>query len=255
MARTGIPVIPVLVGLGTLGVLYLTSQSSQATPPPSPGPGPSTDPQGVALLALAQQYVAQAAANPASVDPNALDALASQLQAYGYDQQAGLLRQTAIQLRGLPVPPGGPAIPPPVTMPPANTVPPLVARSNQLIEQARLQPLAVDLSAMEMLAPQLEAAGFTMEAAQLRAEAQRVRLLRIEGRGINFDPTVCTPNDTQLPAATVARLNALLAQPNPDPAALEQLASQIEVCGFLTQVTQLRQRAAQVRSQQRPFRR
>lgn len=102
-----LPLIPILGAVAALGGLYLLSKSESAAPeggggsaapggggapsaPSAPGPNPMPAPLAAAL--------AQLMATP-NADPAQLEALADELEKYGFSLQASQLRAKAAQLR------------------------------------------------------------------------------------------------------------------------------------------------------------
>ena len=120
--------LPVTIVLGTFAALVLASHAAVAktapvTEPLQPGTPPllptlpgQTAPANIDVLrAQLGDLLAQARAAPATVDPNALGALAAQLQQDGLGPEAATVQAAAIQLAAarLQVPqaaPGGPPV-------------------------------------------------------------------------------------------------------------------------------------------------
>lgn len=274
--------VPAL-GLGALLGVVLLSRSSSASSPnaPAPGPGPAPNPNpnpnpplpGPPLspqevLARAAVLIQQAQANPASVDPAQLDAVATQLDAVGRADVASVVRAwaTSVRLsRNLPVPPGATPLPPVGSPPPVPgdlfplPPPPVSAAESMRLQQEfrRLRQIAQTtpnqpeiVVQLEALIPQLQQANLGPLASELRAISNRLWLERRRNAPpASPDPTICTPGVTQqLPPAILARIDQLLSGgPNTPPSELDILADRIELCGFAAQVRALRQRAAAIR--------
>jgi hypothetical protein len=126
----------ILIGLGGLALGYWAGKASPTVAPaPKPGPTPFlppipnpnrppvppvTDP--TALANYAAQVLAQANADPTSVDPNAMDQAAAECDQLGLTQIAAALRQgaaTARQRQGTLPGPAPQPMPAPIPVPAA----------------------------------------------------------------------------------------------------------------------------------------
>lgn len=117
------PLIPVLLGTGALGALYLlTGQKPQGAEVEKPNT-PTSQAGPPAMPAALRTAIDQLLTTP-GVDPNQLDAFADKLDGYGFKAEAAQLHAKAAQLRAQkpapPVPPPIPNIPsiPQVPIPP-----------------------------------------------------------------------------------------------------------------------------------------
>lgn len=236
--------IPLLLGAGVVAVLVLTrNPKPKDVAPPLPPPQQTLQQQF-------EQILAQGLQNPGSVDPERLDALAAQLQAAGMTQQADQLRALAAQVRA------NRALPPPGTVPTGPLPTDLSSADltrwyNDLLAQ---DPSHVDIPTVLSIVAQLNRAGRTVEGNQLVNLVARARQLQpLPPPGGATPAGMGIPG--QLPLADRELLNQLcpngncaLTPPGTSYLALEALATRLEPYGFLTQVTQLRQRAAQLRA-------
>lgn len=105
----------------------------------------------------------------------------------------------------------------------------------------------------------LGAGGYHAEAQNIREAADRLKLAGTGTRGpgqgdpdpmpFKIDPTMCTPGAGLLPPGTASSVAAMLDPGNTIYRAqeLENMARQLEHCGFATEVSQLRTRAAALR--------
>lgn len=165
------PVVPVLLGVGVLGALVLSSQKTVPAPTPTPIPTPQPRQDLInQMLAL----VAQAKQNPQSVNPDQMDALAAQLDLNGYKAEAAFLRQAAMDVRlGQQRPP----ILAPGMQPPINGGN-LLQKYNELLNRARNPQSTLMVSDMETLVNDLRQQGYTNQAQVLQLEAEKARLER-----------------------------------------------------------------------------
>lgn len=181
MASSNLPVLPLaILGGGALLFLYLSSNKSSSAPPspaplPSPIPGPSTLPNSTQLLSQLTTYATMMAANPQSVDPAQLDALATQFDVVGLPLQAQAARDLATAARNARQGPAPPPPPPPNPSPAPLPIDVLMASFNSLLAQAAIDPNSVDPDTMDYVAAQLDMANYPQQAATLRAAATQVR--------------------------------------------------------------------------------
>lgn len=174
-----------------------------------------------------------------------------------------------------PSPTPTPPIPiPPIPIPP-GPLPPgpgpgptpqeqLLQQFSILVQQATTNPNSVNPDQLDQLANQLEASGRTIEAGVLRQLSLQIRMTRgplppsaqnpppgggLEG-GILTPPGQPAPggiNPGIMPVGLVNQMNFLMNNPAAEPTALEALANTLQPMGFLTQVTQLRNKARELR--------
>lgn len=239
---------PVLLTVGVGALLYVkhTSDAKAAPPAPAPNPlplpGPNPMPGGDvnALLAQAQQLLAQAAANPASVNPSQIGLLAAQLRAANRPEAANVEAAGALvcQAQGKPlncwqVPVANPAAPAP-----ANPADVAAAKTNYaaLLDN----PTENKVPQMRALVPALRALGLTMEANNLEAVATRL-----------VETGVANEFVAVFPAKLKAAYDDALKNPAADPAKIDALVLVIErnfPSGFLMEKTSLRNRAKDLRA-------
>lgn len=160
-----------------------------------------------------------------------------------------------------PAPPGPTPIPPgPVPTPVTPETAALLAQMAAMVQLATQNPAAADPAQMDALADRLQAAGLIEQANGLRLFAAQVRASRavptppMAPPAVPPIPTPATPPmgvPSRMPPAIAARMQNLLTDMRADPNELEDLANQIAVNfpgSFLTQITQLRERARFLRS-------
>lgn len=117
--------IPILLGGGALGALYLLSKSDSKPAAPS-GPSAPTGPTAPpSMPPQLRAGIDQLLSNP-NVKPDDLDRMATELERYGFIKEANELRAKATTLRATQRPPPMPVSPPtpiPVPQPPPIPVP------------------------------------------------------------------------------------------------------------------------------------
>lgn len=161
------PTIPVLLGAGVIGLVLLTRKTETPSTPIPPQP-PSPVPQN--LLQQMANFIAQARANPQSVNADQMDVLANQLEANGNISEALMLRAWASSVRL-----SQQAIPRP---PPVREAGPLLTQMNQLLTQASNPQSQIVVDEMDRLANVLYQQGLSTQANELRAAADKARLER-----------------------------------------------------------------------------
>jgi len=165
--------VPILLTGGVIAAVLLMRNKSAVSPQPQPQPQPQPIPQGD-LLAQFNAVIAQVQANPQSVDPAQVEALAAQLQAAGLTNEAQTLRVIAGTLRAQRGLPTGGGVP---------RRDPILAEFDTTLEMTRRGPFLLDLAKADQLVERLRVAGYTTESAQLKDAVQTVRLMRINERG------------------------------------------------------------------------
>jgi hypothetical protein len=166
MARTKTSswLLPLAIG-GGLALLLVASSGKTEPQQQKPQQPPNLPPD---LQTQFQTLLAQAQASPQTVNPDQMDALAAQLDAQGFPQQASLLRATAAQVRISQNRP--PLIP--TGMGPNNA---LIQNFQALLNKARDPNSTIIVEDMESIGRQLRDQGFLNEAQALQKEADKAR--------------------------------------------------------------------------------
>lgn len=176
---------PVLIPLATLGGLLLARalRADDAPDPNKPIPNPQTNLD--TLRTQLATLLAQAAANPTTVDPDAMETLAIALDQNGLNTEAAQLRAAEAHARGAQGPHGGGVfIPPPggvgVPAPPPVHA---ISAADQATFARYTDPTQPPVPAylIDIFATKLQRLGFPAQAHTLRLRAMDVRATQKAG--------------------------------------------------------------------------
>lgn len=178
-----------LVPAVALGAILLARAFGSKTPadPNKPVPNPQAPTNVDVLKQQLDDLLAQANANPLSVDPDAMEQLAVQLDEAGLHAEAARLRLAEITARGAQGPHGGgtftpaPGMPAPPPPPPAVPAPahPAMTAADQATFARYTDPTIPPPRAyvIDLFATKLMKLGFTAQAHTLRLRAMDVRAM------------------------------------------------------------------------------